>query len=455
MICIDSRWNMKNKFSIFFSLLLIPKLLVSTNGLFMISYGSKFSGIAGAGSSTKESVFSNFLNPANLSFYLEEPFHQWELSIRNNLVQSIYDDQYINPFHSKIYSNHNNTNLQAILPNVGYGLPLNNKIFYSISFLVKGGGGGNIENILFYNKNFEALKENYLMRMANPSIIQGIGFNINQINCGLGYELSYLFINMQNHKKDLMNLLIEPEQSFEFSGKDVSHAIILGISQKIIFNKLNFIWGASYHSPNIFRIKGKIKSYETYINHQILEHKAEGRIIFPEYYRSGIQLKFNLFRIYIDLNYILWKSYFRKIQIKADSPFITTPIGFTSNTIQIKQNWRNQIVYALGMEFYHTSYIFSIGYNYGRIPTPSDGIHPLLTMPVEHHLTLGVAKNLNLYTIFFSYEHGFKNKSEFDLSKTNFISDWFLFHTNAKPTFFKYNRTMELKSFTFGLERKI
>lgn len=447
---------MKNKiYSVIVFIVFLPKLIFSTNGLFMISYGSKFSGIAGAGSSTKESVFSNFLNPANLAFSLGSSYHQWEISIRNNIVQTIYEDQYINLLNSKIYFNHNQETLQAILPNFGYGLPIYKNIFYSISFLVKGGGGGNLENILFYNRNLEPLKENFIMRMANPSLVQGIGFRINYLNLGIGYELSYLSIKMQNHKKDLMNLFISPEQSFEFSGKNISHAVILGLSQKIPFNNYNLIWGISYHSANRFKVKGGIKSYETFNNDLILEHKAEARISFPEYYRGGIQFDFNFFKIYLDLNYILWNSYFRKIKIQSETPFITTPFGYSSNTIQIRQNWNNQIVSALGMELYFNTYIFSMGYNYGKIPTPSEGIHPLLTMTIEHHVTLGFAKKLEQKIIYFTYEHGFKNKSEFELSKTSFVSDWFLFHTNLKPIYFKYSRSMQLNSLIFGIESKI
>ena len=200
---------------------------------------------------------------------------------------------------------------------------------------------------------------------------------------------------------------------------------------------------------------GGIKSYETFNNDLILEHKAEARISFPEYYRGGIQFDFNFFKIYLDLNYILWNSYFRKIKIQSEAPFITTPFGYSSNTIQIRQNWNNQIVSALGMELYFNTYIFSMGYNYGKIPTPSEGIHPLLTMTIEHHVTLGFAKKLEQKIIYFTYEHGFKNKSEFELSKTSFVSDWFLFHTNLKPIYFKYSRSMQLNSLIFGIESKI
>lgn len=74
---------------------------------------------------------------------------------------------------------------------------------------------------------------------------------------------------------------------------------------------------------------GGIKSYETFNNDLILEHKAEARISFPEYYRGGIQFDFNFFKIYLDLNYILWNSYFRKIKIQSEAPFITTPFGYS------------------------------------------------------------------------------------------------------------------------------
>ncbi|GIX40527.1 MAG: hypothetical protein KatS3mg129_0260 [Leptospiraceae bacterium] len=70
----------KKQYIIFIILWIIPEILYPTNGFFMISYGAKFSGIAGAGASTKESIFSNYLNPANLSFYLEENYSIFEFS---------------------------------------------------------------------------------------------------------------------------------------------------------------------------------------------------------------------------------------------------------------------------------------------------------------------------------------------------------------------------------------
>ncbi|GIX40526.1 MAG: hypothetical protein KatS3mg129_0259 [Leptospiraceae bacterium] len=295
--------------------------------------------------------------------------------------------------------------------------------------------------------------------MANPSIIQGLGLKLRNINLGIGYDSSYLILKMQNHKKDYNNYFIEPKQSFEFSGNDISHSVILGISQKIHLYSFSLIWGFSYHSANYYKIKGKIKSYEffDYNNNQnIFEQKAYARINFPEFYRTGIQMIFNTFKIYFDINYILWNSYFRNIKIYADLPFLTTPFNTKSNQVIIRQNWKNQLVYLFGIEKDLKSIILSFGYNYGKLPTPEEGFHPLLTLTIEHHLTIGLSKKFSLTTFYISYEHGFKNKSEFELSRAKFISDWFLFHAiKESPSYFKYNRTMQLHSLIFGIESKI
>lgn len=75
--------------------------------------------------------------------------------------------------------------------------------------------------------------------------------------------------------------------------------------------------------------------------------------------------------------------------------------------------WRNQNVFALGVEYVLTDNInLRAGYNYGKSPIREDvifanGLAPLVT---EHHLTMGTSIKISDNTYFdFTYEHAFEN----------------------------------------------
>jgi long-chain fatty acid transport protein len=82
---------------------------------------------------------------------------------------------------------------------------------------------------------------------------------------------------------------------------------------------------------------------------------------------------------------------------------VTTTWSDTSSTfapavkVDVRpQNWRNQIVYALGAAYtYDDKTTLYAGYNYGKNPVPKDNSNALLAATLEDHITLGFARKLD------------------------------------------------------------
>lgn len=67
-----------------------------------------------------------------------------------------------------------------------------------------------------------------------------------------------------------------------------------------------------------------------------------------------------------------------------------------SLVVVTQQDWRNQMVYALGAAYtYNDKTTLYAGYNYGKNPVPRNNSSALLAATLEEHVTLGFARKLD------------------------------------------------------------
>lgn len=113
-----------------------------------------------------------------------------------------------------------------------------------------------------------------------------------------------------------------------------------------------------------------------------------------------------------DLKWIGWSRAIDVVKVKpANGPAgIPAPVTPGSDALLFDMNWDDQWVYALGLE-YAISPMHSIrlGYNYGKSPVPDANLSPLFPAIVEHHLTLGYGLTLGKWAFDLAYEHAFEN----------------------------------------------
>lgn len=94
-------------------------------------------------------------------------------------------------------------------------------------------------------------------------------------------------------------------------------------------------------------------------------------------------------RLAADIDWIDWSSAIRTIRIKLSRP--DNPAAPRTQEIAFPMNWRDQWVYAVGLEWNpRDTWKFRLGYNHGNSPVPDNTLTPLFPAIIEDHLTGGV-----------------------------------------------------------------
>ncbi len=109
-----------------------------------------------------------------------------------------------------------------------------------------------------------------------------------------------------------------------------------------------------------------------------------------------------------DIKWLNWSSAIKNIQLQGSNPDI--PVPLSSPDLQFTMNWKDQWVFALGVEytlFYR--HILRTGYNYGQNPVPDANLTPLFPAITEHHLSLGYGYKRKGWAIDVTWEHAFEN----------------------------------------------
>ena len=107
----------------------------------------------------------------------------------------------------------------------------------------------------------------------------------------------------------------------------------------------------------------------------------------------------------VDVSRMNWKNAVKTVNVVPKS----AP-GFTNDGYAFNLNWKNQTVYALGLDYNIMNYNVRAGYNYGKNPVPNDSMNPLFPAIQEQHLTLGFGWTTGPYTVDVGYAYGLEKE---------------------------------------------
>ena len=146
------------------------------------------------------------------------------------------------------------------------------------------------------------------------------------------------------------------------------------------------------------------------------EGSAETNLSWPSELALGTSYKLTeKLLLAADIKFIEWSNAMESMDIKLED----------AKDQSIPLDWKDQIVYAIGLEYRATEKIkLRAGYNYGANPIPSATVMPLLSLITEHHITAGIgyeySENL---TIDGSLEYAFNNSQSNTESLLNGTSE--------------------------------
>ncbi len=119
----------------------------------------------------------------------------------------------------------------------------------------------------------------------------------------------------------------------------------------------------------------------------------------------------------VDTKWINWESSMDVVTLEVSDPpdgYPATPFpdgqGGYTDSMPFQMKWEDQMVYALGVEYsINEMNTVRAGFNHGCSPVPDDYLSPLFPAIVENHATVGYGLNLGNLSFDLAYEMGFEN----------------------------------------------
>lgn len=121
--------------------------------------------------------------------------------------------------------------------------------------------------------------------------------------------------------------------------------------------------------------------------------------------------------IAVDTKWIDWESSMDVVTLEVSDPpdgYPATPFpdgqGGYTYSMPFQMKWEDQMVYALGIEYsVNEMNTVRAGFNHGCSPVPDDYLSPLFPAIVENHATVGYGLNLGNLSFDLAYEMGLEN----------------------------------------------
>lgn len=356
----------------------------ATNGVNMIGVGAKNEGMGGAGVATLDDFNAMNKNPANLTL----TGTQAGLDFAILMPRLHHKDQLGNDKDAE--------SINYYMANVGYVKNDKKSPFvYGVGIFAQGGMGAHFKDI---KTVFGTTDETY-SKIEFGKLVPAVAYRATPelsvgASLGIGYSRlqAKLFPNTVVMAAGFMGFDLKTVDDMGYNGK-------VGVNYQV--NKMVSV-GAQYTTATKFTYDGgkiAVKGLGEYD----AEVKGFG---WPVEYGIGVGVKpIDNLTVAVDVSRMNWKNAVKTVNVVPKG----AP-GFTSDGYAFNLNWKNQTVYALGLDYNIMNYNIRAGYNYGKNPVPNDSMNPLFPAIQEQHLTLGFGWTTGPYTVDVGYAYGLEKE---------------------------------------------
>jgi long-chain fatty acid transport protein len=375
---------------------------LATNGMNMIGYNARASGMGGADVAIDSDCSGTACNPATLG-RSKPRSAAIGLSL---LMPDLSQSDMFNPDgvdgESQVFP----------LPYIAYATRLGETSPWTIGFdlFAQGGMGVDFQN---YN-TFAGTQDKFESEVRYGRLTGAAAYRVNdQFSLGFGLMLGYadvkfsLFPNTYSPGMDGT-----PGTMDDFAGIDAEGMSSFGVAGRIgahykVNEKVSL--GIQYTSEASLDLDGGDMTLN--FGQAKANYDAEMTdFTWPQELEFGVAVQATpQLLIASDVKWIGWSSAIDVVTVKGSNPDI--PVPLTNPELVFNMNWDDQWVFAIGAEYaINTQNAIRLGYNYGKSPIPDINLSPLFPAIVEHHATIGYGFTGKKWAFDAAWEHAFENE---------------------------------------------
>ncbi len=479
--------------------------LSASNGLLLTSYGVRYGGMGGASLALHGSAMDLAMNPANMARNEEKSI--FEMGFSHFMPTLTYQDSFMSPDMNSNYVNNMRSTPNKlngyVMPHAAFTSKINDNAAWGVAAYAAAGGGSQLDGItrkvpgfydpktgvynhyptmnelmkfkmgpdaeLPYIGNSKWMKESTFSELQIGKITAGFAYKIGKLSLGAGLDLGIGTLQWRWTFQDPMGMMDMPGSGYRYKS-DVAYAPSgkVGLTYEITEtvaasyayqagSRFDFNGNMSIDAGSGDPVAFKPRGYETVMQLRL-----------PESHRGGLAYHKGPLTLSFDIAYIKWASAISTVKFKTIHPLFLTadlpPAGFSiandatgkdTNSLDFNMKWRDQRVYAVGLEYKPSSLAFRVGYNYGNSPITSEGNNPLFPAISENHYTAGLGLDLGSIEIDFTLEYAAPSKVD-----TGDMSDWEMFHafsglTDGDPSALKAPPGMQTPYYNSSITSEI
>lgn len=353
----------------------------ATNGINLIGFGAESTLMAGADVAVARDTSALNTNPAGLAQIRGQAFDGFGSVLRT--FDLSHKDGFGNERHA--------SNLYTLLGGGGYARSLDTlPCTAGVGLFAQGGAGGIFKNI----STAFGTRDEMSSLFGIAKIIPGMGCRVDD-KLSLGASISIVYAGIEQ------KLFPETSSAAPFAGYELKDASALKTGVKL---------GAYYRaSPALTLAATYTEKTQLPLTggSLVANHSARGlgKVTYGDASVKGFALPREIavgvafkpadpWLVSFKLNWIHWADAIKTVTLRATNP----NNGAAPATYELVSaaDWKNQWVIATGLAYaWDARTTLYLGHNYGRNPIPAQNSSPLLAGILEHHLTLGAARQLD------------------------------------------------------------
>ena len=354
----------------------------ATNGINLIGFGTESTLMGGADIAVARDTSALNTNPAGLTQIHGQAFDGFGSVLRT--FDLAHKDSFGNDKHAD--------NKYSFLGGGGYAASLDSvPCTAGVGLFSQGGAGGVFKNINTAFGNRDDMSSLFGMAKISP----GLGCRINDA-WSVGASLAITYASVEQKFFPNTSVAAAP-----FAGYSLDDASAL---------KVGFKLGVQYRvNPSLTLAATYTEKTELPLTGGELNANYSGMGLGTVKYRNasvtglampreialGAAFKpVDAWLLSFKLNWINWADAIKSVTLRATDP--DNPSAPAAYQIVTPGDWKNQWVFASGLAYtWNELTTLYAGHNYGSNPIPAQNSSPLLAGILEHHITLGAARQLN------------------------------------------------------------